>query len=352
MPKDDQPKKKKSKKQNKKKGKWAGRQRTDLAEEPLIKPHRGKKSMSDIKKPYHYQPDEEAALEKLMGVSSMEPDVQTQQDWFSWTPFQRIEDTIIHPDGKPAEREEGDSEEKPTDTEDKTEETEQPADDAEAPAEEDVKEPVTEETTEEQPTEDADAEKSEETPEAETEDKSDEPEEPVAEEAEEEQPSEEAEEPAADEQSEEPAAEEEETPEDAEVELDARNELQEDFGLKREWFEIPNDFLEEEGPYAIRGYEEPIFAPFDGPLYEPFLPMVDPYVPLEEAMAVPVAPVVPEWWNPDHFVGRMPEFGVFPPLAPFSPLELDNAAMGDRAAYRNNNEEVMVLRTPNFSIAW
>ena len=275
------------------------------------------------------------------------------------TPFQRIEDTIIHPDGKPAEHEEGDSEEKPADAEDKTaEETEQPADDTEAPAEKEVEEPVTEETTEEQPIEDADAdsdaEKSEETPEVDAEDKIEEPEEPVAEEAEEEQPSEEAEEPAADEQteeSEEPAAEDEtKTLEDAEIELDAH--IEEDFGLRREWFEIPNDFLEEEGPYAIHGYEEPIFAPFDGPLYEPFVPMVDPFVPLEEAMAVPVAPVVPEWWNPDHFVGRMPEFGVFPPLAPFSPLELDNAAMGDRAAYRNNNEEVMVLRTPNFSIAW
>ena len=49
-------------------------------------------------------------------------------------------------------------------------------------------------------------------------------------------------------------------------------------------------------------------------------------------------------WNPDFF-GRNPAFG-------YGMQELDRAAMEDRANAVQSGEELMVLRTPKFSIAW
>ena len=94
-------------------------------------------------------------------------------------------------------------------------------------------------------------------------------------------------------------------------------------------------------------------------LEEEFVLGFDPVIDIEDEVVVPyseveflgmpfveeeiVPTVVANEWNPDFF-GRNPEFGYFE--------ELDNAAYADRAAAVQSGDELMVLRTPNFSIAW
>ena len=82
--------------------------------------------------------------------------------------------------------------------------------------------------------------------------------------------------------------------------------------------------------------------------FVPLAPVVEPAFDGYYPYMAPVADVIPtvaaNEWNPDFF-GHNPAFG-------FGMQELDRAAMEDRAAAKQSGEELMVLRTPKFSIAW
>ena len=83
------------------------------------------------------------------------------------------------------------------------------------------------------------------------------------------------------------------------------------------------------------------------PTMEPFEfePVLDGYIPYMAPVAEVIPTVAVNEWNPDFF-GRNPAFGEL------RMQELDRAAMKDRAEAVQSGEELMVLRTPKFSIAW
>lgn len=97
-------------------------------------------------------------------------------------------------------------------------------------------------------------------------------------------------------------------------------------------YELPFDDLEEDFVVA----ETPVvpIAPFVEPAFDGYYPYVAPeFVPT----------MVTNEWNPDFF-------GVNPG---FAMQEADRAAVSDRASALSSAEDnLMVLRTPKFSIAW
>ena len=110
--------------------------------------------------------------------------------------------------------------------------------------------------------------------------------------------------------------------------------------------------LEEDFTAAIPVVVEPLADPLIPvpeviPTMEPFEfePVLDGYIPYMAPVAEVIPTVAVNEWNPDFF-GRNPAFGEL------RMQELDRAAMKDRAEAVQSGEELMVLRTPKFSIAW